>query len=87
MAVSCVFHVYSAAHVSFPFAQHPPVGECPISGLVPVHGAPQGSLPALENGDIFLTRAGNAPLGSTFRQEHLISVLQLFQLFTACPEA
>ncbi|MEQ2188267.1 hypothetical protein GOODEAATRI_013272 [Goodea atripinnis] len=58
----------------------------PLSGLVPVHGAPQGSLPALEDGDVFLTWPGSAPLSSTFRQEHLISVLQLLQLFTGCPE-
>lgn len=53
----------------------------PQSGLVPVHGAPQGSLPALEDGVVFLTGAG-----STFRQEHLISALQLLQLFTGHPE-
>lgn len=60
-----------------------------ISSLVvPVHGAFEGSLPALENWQVFSARAARVigNLRSFLRLKHLVCSVKLFQFFSGLPE-
>ena len=59
----------------------------PISRLIPIHGALDSSLPALEDRDVFLTGAVSTAFWGSFGQEGLVGGLQLLQLFLGLPEA
>lgn len=54
---------------------------------VPIHGALQSPLPALENRDIFCTRAAWSILGCLSRQKHLVGADQPPQLLPGPPES
>lgn len=54
--------------------------------VVPIHGAPQSSLPALEDGDVLPVRAAGTLLVCTLGQKLIVGTLQLFQLLTRPPE-
>lgn len=54
--------------------------------VVPIHGAPQSSLPALEDGDVLPVWAAGALLVCTSGQKLIVCTLQLFQLLARPPE-
>lgn len=58
-----------------------------VLGLaVPVHGAPESPLPALEDRNVLPILDGSTCLWCSSGQENFISALQLLQLFPAPPE-
>lgn len=60
----------------------------PVSRVaVPVHGAFERALPALDDRDVLLPRTGPALLGQALGHKHLIDALQLLQLLSVLPKA
>lgn len=59
----------------------------PESRLVPIHGASESSLPALEDDGVLRTRAASTVLGRSMGTKHFVTVLQLLQLLPVSPEA
>lgn len=80
------FHVYSK--LMSPCSHWISLCEHPVLSLaVPIHGASESPLPALEDRNVFPTWAARTLLGCSTGQEHLVGALQLLQLFPGPPVA